>query len=280
MIPDTRTIKKFSLDSLKPRWTQTFAVCSILLGTWVICAMFKVLLINVFKVDMFFSPLNPENWYRVKDVVLKVAVDSVSFLLSLFFLVPLGLGVLRWFWRAALGADDPVGNVFYYFSSLRLYFRAVSFYLLFVLRVLALGFVSFLPGYAAAVLTDENFYRLIGVQAPEIINTFYALQFCLFIIGFVFFVPLIIRYFPSPVLLFSDEKLTPNEAYRHAARISSGRKVEFVSLVFSFFGWLLLSALGVTIIFTLPYFLNTVVLYSSFVVNEYNYQLQVLNQGA
>ena len=270
MISDTQSIKRFCLNSLKFKWTQAVAASGILLSTWGISVLFKTLLVSVFKIDLSFSAFDPQNWNRTEPIVVKLLVDMVTFGFSLLLTVPLNLGVLRWFWRTALGADDSVGNVFYYYTNSRLYFRAVAFYLLFILRVLIIGFLAFLPGYVAAVLTDENFYKLIGVQAPEVINTFYALQYCLLIIGAVLFVPLIMRYFPAPVLLFSHEGLSPNRVYKVAARISSGRKVEFASLILSFFGWLVLSLLGVTIVFTLPYFLGTVALYCFFVVNEYN----------
>lgn len=277
MIPDTHTIKKSSLASLKHKWTQAIAASGIFISMSLISMFLETLIASVFKIDPFFSVLDPSNWNRIEAVIIKLSADIIAFAVTLILIVPLNLGVFRWFWRLTLGADDSVANVFYFFSNRRLYLRSLSFYLLFISRVFLIGFFSFLPAYISEILLNDQFYRLVGIPVPEIINTFYALPYCLYIVGLVFFIPLIIRYFPAPVLLFSDEQLSPNQVYRTAAKISSGRKIEYASLILSFFGWLIVSLLGVTIIFTLPYFLATVALYSSFVVNEYNYERWYFN---
>ena len=104
-IPDSRVVKHTVKAALKGR-----RIAAGIAG--LIPYLIYLVLISLYGVFvMLFANL---------QIVAICVLAAATFILFL----PLMLGAVRWFWRMADGCEEPVLEVFYYFSSLKLYKRA------------------------------------------------------------------------------------------------------------------------------------------------------------
>jgi uncharacterized membrane protein YccF (DUF307 family) len=60
------------------------------------------------------------------------------------------------------------------------------------------------------------------------------------------------------------------EAIHKSTLLSRATSIDFLGLLLSFFGWILLSVTVIPLIFTLPYFLTSYMVHSRFAVANYN----------
>lgn len=272
MLPGSNAVKSTAKASLKGKWPQAIAVSLITVS---------VFLISVLSGQLFLSVIDADAAYGLSDLTLfpnedfrpeLLLVTLFSALLTLILTVPLNLGVLRWFWRLTYGADDTVGSIFHYFSSLRLFWRAISFQLLLYLRVLLIGILVFLPAAVVDLITNPEFYSVLGIQVPLEVTSYYGFSAILTLLGFFALLLLLLQYYASPFLLINDEELTPNRAVSLSSKVTKGSKVACLLLCLSFFGWLLLSFLALPVLFVLPYLLASYAVFTRYALHANNHR--------
>lgn len=104
-------------------------------------------------------------------------------------------------------------------------------------------------------------FYFIGTFIASVNNTnflcFYAnllpLAIVLCIIGFCIFIYFLLKYVLTAYIYNSDKKLTSKEVVQKSAELMNGQKLNYICLILSFFGWILLTAL---ILYILSYFVD------------------------
>lgn len=177
---------------------------------------------------------------------------SLSVLMSLVTL-PLHLGVVRWNYLAAKGESPDVGGVFYYFSSVRLYFRSIWFSVLMGLRLLLWAVLLFGPGLSLLVFSTEfimsNSQDYLTAATAGILG-----GSLLLLAGTVLFVLILLRYFLAQYVVVAKNEKSVNHCIHYSWRRMKGFRKSVFVLVLSFIGWFLLSFFVLPIIFVVPYF--------------------------
>lgn len=174
---------------------------------------------------------------------LHIGNNIITYYLSLCFNIifavvlisPLFYGITRYFWRITLEQTDPLTEIFYFFSSTRLYKKA-----------LVLAFV------------EQLFFILI----PNIFYTVYSLRYfvkseifgeeILLIIGFLLGLDLFLDSFLAKFLIFNDKNLSVGKAVKMSFVIIRGQKRKLLSFYLSHFGWILICAALLPIVYVFP----------------------------
>ncbi len=216
--------------------------------------------------------------YYTSSLVNMVAGDIISeifsILLSGFAIFPLFIGILRWFWRMILGiADNPI-SVYYYFSSKKLYLKTIKLLFAIVIKLLPIAVIVFLPAVFVWLLSQSFIFDFFDLSIPLWSrNLEYAIIFTKTLSTVI--VSLIsLRYYIAPILFVSNDEIEVFEALHMSAVISKKSALDFIYLIFSFLGWILISVFALPLIFTVPYMLTAYVVHIRFVIAEYNNHIE------
>ena len=79
------------------------------------------------------------------------------------------------------------------------------------------------------------------------------------------------------MLLAADEEMDVNEAVHMSVVISKNTVLDFIYLLFSMLGWVLLSFFFIPLIYTIPLFITVYLTHSSIAVSEYNEHIKRVN---
>ena len=273
MLPASKTMKQAAKGLLHSKWPQLIAITFIFCSGYVILILVQQLLQDILGVSLPLAGMLAGQRLSAPSPSLLLC-EIVSLILLFILWSPLQLGVQRWFWRLSGGADDTVGGVFHYFSTGRLYARALLFRLLYSLRLLLIGLAAFLPAGVAYILTSPDFYAAMGVRAPVTITSLWSLPGALFLLGLIAFIAWSLRYFLAPYLLINDPDLSPRQALRLSVKASRGSRGAFFGFQLSFVGWLLLCLLALPILFVFPYMAAAKAVFMRYAIHGYNARLQ------
>ncbi len=195
-------------------------------------------------------------------------------ILSLFILLPLFMGALRYFWRMILESNDKPIIVFYYFSSKNLYLKTLKLIFAVILKLIPIAIVVFLPAVLVWLLSQSYFFEWFNLAIPLWSrNLEYAIIFTktLSTVVLIFYA---LRFYILPVLFVACEDLEILEALNMSSIISKKSTLDFIYLFFSFFGWILISLLAIPLIFTLPYMITSYLVHTRFAITEYNNHIE------
>lgn len=249
MLPASAVVKLTARTAMKGKYLKCFICGGILFFAYIVC-------LYVAQMISFVS---------------NSVIGTVFFcLLSAFAVLPLFLGVLRFFRRLLWGADDNPVEAFHYFSSVKLYKRVMKLVALIVLRLIIAGIPLFIPAIITEVLSNEEIYNLFKMNMPVWSSNLWVLTAFLEAVAGIILILVMLKFYLAPFLLVADEEMEPEEAMHMSAVISKRSAADFFFLIISFAGWILLSLFMVPLIFTMPYFFTSYLVHSRFAVTQYN----------
>jgi len=195
----------------------------------------------------------------------------------IFMLCPLGLGILRLYWRFMWDTDDDIVTVFHYFSEKAVYIRTVKFVCALFLKLFYTGFLLLLPSFITEFFSTDRVYGWIGISMPSWATNLYLVSVFLRSAAIVLLVVLSIKYYLAPFFFIANEEMDVFEAIHRSTVISKATSMDFVLLVFSFLGWIILSVTVMPLPFTLPYFAVSYLVHSRFATAGYNKVVEEYN---
>lgn len=260
-------------------WGKAIAVLLILCVfpvAFVLCLEIGSLL---FKTDSFaelaLQASNPEDYRillqnsflsgRLTGYLILLGVLSAVWLL---LALPLLLGAKRWQLMAFRREDPALVELFYYFSSFRLYWRSVWCAVNLTLRKLFWFVVCFAPGSALLVffsvfLVQKEGGRLSAASGFGILGGLLLLA-----VGFIIYICLILRYFTARYAVVNEEDCPVSKAISISVRQMKGRRGIAFLLTVSFFFWGLLCFFILPLLYVQPYFGMSCAAYSKWVLKE------------
>lgn len=204
--------------------------------------------------------------------------NTVFYILNILILIPVFFGGLRYFWRLLCGVTDNPLSLFYYFSSKEKYIKTlkITFYL--ILKTLLFAILLLIPFFVLTVISNIEIYEFLDTSVPlwttNLSNITSILEF-IALIGTIF---LMLKYYLAPMLIVADENMDVNEAIHMSVMLSKNTTLDFIYLVFSMIGWILLSLLFIPLIYTLPLFILVYLTHCSFAISEYNEHINKINR--
>lgn len=256
-MPTSAAVKASAKLALKDKWPTALGIGSII---------FSVYCLNIVIAQIVSTLLQP----IVNEIWLTVIAVLSMLLFCQFFFAPLLYGALRWFWFGSLDNDVSVNEIFYYFSSLKLYLRALSLSVRIFTRVIGVLFICFLPALIVGAVASPTTYEILGSEMPYWATYVWMLFNVLAMFGIIMSFIMLLRYFAAPILMINDAGISPQEALHLSVIISKNANGKTFSFVMSFFAWGLLSLLYIPMIFTLPYFICSYAIYCKNLIANYN----------
>lgn len=194
----------------------------------------------------------------------------IGTLLNIFLSSVLVLGALRVYWHGINGYYSSVVNVFYYFSNINNYKKAISFVLRIVIPLFLNAVLLFLPTIILNWLSSGNFFELFNLPIPLFIGGLKYPAIFFAVIAAILVIYKFLNVFVSAFLFVSNENMNAKECINTAIKISKKTKSMYVSHIFSFWFCILVSLFALPLVFTLPYLIVSYLVDCRFCVSYYN----------
>lgn len=247
-MPGNAAVKSTARAALKGLWLSAIA-CTLLLLSAVFVAVYAA---SVFATA----------FAAVGEIIASVFVA----LFLCLCIAPLFLGVVRFFWRATADGDKNILSVFYYFESAPRYIGSLKFIIALLIRLALIALAVFSPYIAVEALCaipSDILSEQIRMHLSFTSSVFASL-------GVLFFILFSVRFYLSPVLYVACGELDRHEILYLSKTVSRRSAGAYLVLIVGMVGWILLSALGVTLIYTVPYMLVSYVIHCRFAINYHN----------
>lgn len=251
-------VKQTAKATIKGRWVKSITVSAMFLFIVFICSNSAMILSQA-----------------LGDIV----GDILYYILGIFIVCPAFLGVLRFFWRMHFEADDSPILIFFYFSDIKTYKRAMTLIFSLVFRIVLFGLLLNIPAFATQVMSHSFVYELIGLSIPVWTANLTTVVLILEIIAKVILSLIMLKYYLAPMLFVANDSIDVEEAILMSSVISRKTSIDFIYLIFSFFGWFLLSLFVVPLIFTIPFFIVSYLVHSKFCILEYNQHIEKISEN-
>ena len=213
-----------------------------------------------------------------EDYAAYISNDAAGYTLlavgGIFLIFPLFLGLVRFFWRMIFGAHDRQLVLFYYFSDREKYKRALRLSVSLSLRAAGFASVLFLPSVIIDIFSGIRIYDIMDIPIPIWTGNLYYVSVFLKTVAAVILFFVMSRYYLAPFLAVADEDMEIAEAIHMSCTVSRDTALDFIYLIFSFLGWILISALIFPLVFTAPYFRTSLSVPARFAVAEYNKKVE------
>ena len=213
----------------------------------------------------------------INGAIFTAPVVAVYLAAILFIVLPVTLGVVRFFWRLTGGAEDKPTEVFYYFSSATLYKRAVKTVLLIAFKCVCCFIICLLPYLIVNVLSHSWIYQFLGTEVPVWVAGLALVEAFLKVTGIFAASLMALRYYLVPCIVAMDDDLLLFEAVHISVMVSKRSLGSFGVLVVSLLGWAVLSLFVIPVIYTAPLFFGCYVVHSRYALVNYNLSLDFYN---
>ncbi len=253
MLPNSSNIKKQAKALLGGRWPLGIGA---------------VMLIIFFLLFVFvlFSMLYPYFTSGTPFIILSIFLVFVT--LAIGF--PLMLGVLKVFRAIYNNQDTDLYTVFFYFSSPTRLARAIRLCITFTIQFGIIAILLLLPSLVIEALSSGELPLFANKDMPLWFSNLWVFGAFLRTIAIAILIFLALRYYLAPYIFIINDDIDVMEATllsRKASKMSIGN---FIVLILSFTGWLLLSFLAVPLIFTVPYALMCYTVHAEATIALYN----------
>lgn len=182
---------------------------------------------------------------------------------------PLFLGLLRFIRRVVWGKIDSVASIFYYFSSKPRYKSAFVLSANLAVRALIGFLVLSIPQMVLNLLSSPKFYEMLDLSVPIWTSYIWPLLIFFKVASAVLFVIFMLKFYIAPFFFVATD-YSAEECIVLSNRLSVRTAADYVWLIIGLFGWVVLSALIVPLVFTLPYFIACYIVHCRFAVAQYN----------
>jgi hypothetical protein len=251
-----KTIRKQSRDALKKNWIGAVSAFFILAGFALFAYLIFVSLLYIF--DVF----NANGEIRQRCVFTVMGIVTATIVIA-FLLTPSINGFFKYFYEISRNNENDLRNTFYFFFGIKRYFKTLlfNFYIL----------VSLIPNFIVGLLP---YYILQGVDmfidvfptvgAEQIGEVIYS---SLFVLGITIGIMLSLRMIFIEFLYIDDD--SKNIGYffsKSVERLAFKHLKDYIILVFSFIPWFALSLLVLPVLYTIPYFTQSLATSSKWLI--------------
>ncbi len=263
MFPSSIAVKKTALATLKSEWPAAIIVAVIPLA-------FFLVAINLFSfIEYIFS-----------SVLAQVMMYVILGVALLFIYLPLFFGVLRIYWSLAAEAPLGISEIFYYFSDIGVYKRLMNFIFLLLSKIVLKAIALLLPSFIIDLVSKFSSVLFANSVAPLWFSNIWIFSFVLRAIAICCIIYIMSRYYLAPFIFIAGENMDNTECITKAYTVSRVSIGNFITLILSLSGWIILSVFFAPLVFTLPYFCMCYIIHSRYATVYYNSKLRSYTGGA
>lgn len=278
-----KSIKSDALSILKKNYSQTTIIVAVIglviaMSLVVEKMVYSLADINSGAVIDIFNSLLFGSKMEVSMIDSLQVFLLVSVLISLVFCglcSVLKMGYVYWNYRAVFKQENNFLHIFNYFSSGRYILKSFWLSVQIFVRKLFWFVILFFPAVAVGAWTLLATINQNQVASRYLISFGYILTLCLTILGFVISLIFFRRYSLTRYLLVSDDNMKVREAIKLSIKIMKTKKMDYLLLILSFWGWFLLVPFVLPLFFVVPYMSFSMTLYSRYLVEGHNKQKEL-----
>lgn len=251
-----KVIRLQSKKSLNGNWIVSVS------GVFVLLAV--IFLIEVFYYSLIFvTGIVDEN--GIKKGAEPVLVIIISFTLLFYFaLTPFKNGFFRLFYNIADGRSDGLRDVFYFFSGIKPYFKALGFNVIITLKKALYALIGFIP-YIICLVFEQILFKFI-TPTTFTNQVFDIVETGLIVIGVTITLIISIRLIIAEFVFVDNFE---SNAFVIAKGISKRHLSDYYKLILSFIPWILSCLFVLPWLYVIPYLTTSLGTTSKWLINLY-----------
>lgn len=250
----TKEIKLKSKKLLKDNFAPLILAACFLLLIMIIFSLCEYIIRSITGINAYDSVIFSSGGFTLNNL-LSVSILVLSFILQYIVISPLMMGLWRCLYLITEGKNIQIGNLFYFYSSPKLFFRSILLRINIFLRELFYLLILFLPAFVASFFLSDYAAAFFKYNLSTFASSALMFAAAVFWIGAViFYIIILLRYSFAGIIAASDDKLKINRSIKLSIKRSNGYKLCIFKLIISFIGWFALCIFIFPIIYVLPYF--------------------------
>lgn len=199
--------------------------------------------------------------------IFSITMAGLFSLGMILVMIPLRLGIKRWYYLLSEGYSDDLLSIFHFFSSGKLLIRSLALELQLTVRTLFWIIVFFAPAIACGVGAWHFTQQTMLVMAPLYATLLVILSFLFLVAGGLGLLIVINKYFLAKYYILSEE-VSAYRAIKQSCRATKGIRGQILSFHLSFIGWIALGILILPLVFVQPYYSMSSVFYARYLMES------------
>lgn len=266
-----KNIKSDALLALKYNWLKAIGITLVWLTIFLMCFIIKSFIYTLlnFDIDNTVSIINGNIILSTSSLQILIIISIIiSLVYSAIFSI-LKIGDLFWNYTTIYSINNDFYNIFHYYSSLKKILKSWNISIQIFMRKTFWTIILLLP---SVVIGSWSIYATIYQHEVynKILITFgYILSLLLTIVAIIIRIIFLQRYFLTRYLIVSGECKKVRQAIKLSIKIMNGKKIDCISLLLSFLGWVVPCVFIIPIFFVLPYIKMSLALYSRYLLEDY-----------
>ncbi len=252
-----KIIRSQARDSLKGNWTAAVA------GVFVLLAVIFILEASYELLCLSFGVFSDE---KIKSGYEFIYIAIVCFVSVFAFAVtPFINGYFRLCYNIACERSDGLRDIFYFFSGIKQYFKALLFNFIIALKTVLYTIISFIPYTMYRVFKDVILGTILKTDVSS--HEFTAvIEIILFIIGVALAILISIRLFIYEFVFVDNFEAN---VFGISKILKKNHLRDYYKLVFSFIFWILSCFFVLPGLYVIPYFMTSLGTTSKWLINLY-----------
>ena len=285
-----KTLKRNSRLALKGNWGRAifvlfifFAVMGLLSGAQQYAFTFFENLTD--PVTLVSTAVRPVSSYN------EIAILSIFTFLGLLLLLPLEMGVCKWFYCLVSGKPSPISETFVFFENIKKYGKSLWLYMNILSLALLWSILFFIfPTVVSWLSTGlvNGYYSIYGdARLNAAAGTVgVILGSALYVLAAICYIICMNRYALAIYILFDGmdnhlqagmNTMSTREIIKTSVRYSKGYRLNIFLFQLSFLGWAALCIFIVPIFFLAPYYFTSFSMFARYIV-EKSHALEALEE--
>ena len=250
-----KIIRSQAKESLKGNWTAAVSGVFVLLGALILLVIFYSMLLSLTGI------ISGDELKSGSETALIIILSS-TFILA-FALSPFKNGYFRLCYNIATDRSDGLRDIFYFFSGIKLYFKALQFNIIIMLKRILFSVIGFIPYILFATIKYLLFLTATDGMTKQFFDTSEAVIICLCV---TITIIISIRLF-IPEFVFVDNYEA--NVFSISNVITKKHLKDYYRLVSTFLFWILLCFFVLPGLYVIPYFTTSLGTTSKWLINLY-----------
>lgn len=250
----TKEIKLKSRKLFKDNFAPLILAACFLLLIMIIFFLCEYIIRLITGISVYDSIIFSSGGFTLRNL-LSISILVFSLILQYIVTSPLMMGLWRCLHLITEGKNIQIENLFYFYSSPKLFFRSILFQINIFLRELLYLLILFLPAIVTSFFLSDYAAAFFKYKLSTFASSALMFAAAVFWIGAViFYIIILLRYSFAGIIAASNDKLKITRSIKLAIKRSNGYKLCIFKLIISFIGWFALCVFIFPIIYVLPYF--------------------------
>lgn len=188
------------------------------------------------------------------NLIVYYSILLLVILLSFIILLPIYLGLSRFYYYVSKGESPSAAEIFYYFKGRKVFLHSLNFGINIILRCLMWSLVCMLPGTIIMIISGMlSAMPVTSVSLSRYAVVLVPIAMILLVVGYIFLFAIILRYFLASYLFVSREEMGVRDCIRMSFNNMVGYRISVLKLYITFIPWVLACFFVLPILYVMPY---------------------------